>query len=337
MPKFQSLHSHTTISDGKLSHQELLDAALGCGIDTIAFTDHDSLANPQLLKSLARHPVRWVSGIELSAGSPSELASGPNGPHIVGLFVDPQNKSLNTYCMQAQQARIEVMEKTVKNLSQIGFQISPAECLQAAGIGAVGKPHIVQALGFHQENVKVMDDLVAKLATASKSDPKLKVQYDNMLLSGTRQYPYVLFLSESAFIKDVYVERTFWLDFDQSVALIRNAGGVAIFAHYSTEREHITLTKLDEILARNRIDGVETVYGLWELKTPKAIEIDQDRNAIRQLLTKHQKLPSGGADVHTLDDLTSFAALTQYAQETVGMIENIVSNSNVDTTWSSFT
>jgi DNA polymerase III alpha subunit len=42
---YETLHSHTTTSDGILSYTELLDLFKHNSISTVAFTDHDALIN----------------------------------------------------------------------------------------------------------------------------------------------------------------------------------------------------------------------------------------------------------------------------------------------------
>lgn len=334
MNKYQSLHSHTTSSDGKLSHLELLNQAKNHNVGVIAFTDHDSVMPIEIIESLKNHSVNWISGIEMSSGLPKELGISPDGPHIVGLFVDPTNPDLIEYCHKAQAARLKLMTERVVKLQQLGFNVTIEDCLKASNGETVGRPHLVQAINSHPENEAVMQSLIEKMREASLSDPKIKEKFDLMMNSGPRQYPYVLFLSDDSFIPGINGQREYWKDFDECVSLIRNAGGVAFFAHYSSERKKVPLEALEKLLKENRIDGVETVYGLWELGTPRQNETDSDKQVIKTLLNKYDKLPSGGADMHTLDDLINFSSNKDYASQTIGLVENIIAKLHVKTTWS---
>ena len=115
----QSLHSHTLHSDGLLTHQQVLDAAQKYGVSLVAFTDHDSLPDLDLIQQLKdlEHPTKWLVGIEISSGLPKSLGGGmEGGPHLLGLFVDPTNKALVEYTKKAQEQRIERTKRTVQNL-----------------------------------------------------------------------------------------------------------------------------------------------------------------------------------------------------------------------------
>jgi predicted metal-dependent phosphoesterase TrpH len=122
----------------------------------------------------------------------------------------------------------------------------------------------------------------------------------------------------------------YWLDFDQSATLIRNAGGLAFVAHYTFHKKDLPWETLEKLLKENRVDGAETVYGLWNLKTNFSKEIAEDREKIRQLLKKYHKLPMGGTDAHKEEDFYDFAEDKEYSGETVGMIEEIMKNTNID-------
>ncbi len=114
---YETLHAHTTASDGTLTHLELLDACQKYNVGIVAFTDHDSLPNKKTLKLLnenRNHPIKWIIGIEVSSGLPRELGGKVHsGLHIVGLFVNPTNKDLLEYCKLAQEARITRMQRMV--------------------------------------------------------------------------------------------------------------------------------------------------------------------------------------------------------------------------------
>ncbi|OYR82475.1 histidinol-phosphatase [Halorubrum sp. E3] len=59
------LHAHTTVSDGTMTADELVDVARDAGLDWVAITDHDRL-HPELdAPVVERDGVRVVRGIEL--------------------------------------------------------------------------------------------------------------------------------------------------------------------------------------------------------------------------------------------------------------------------------
>lgn len=62
------LHTHTTLSDGTLTPQEVADVYHSLGYDFLAFTDHDHLLKPsdlQLIRQVVS-PMLLFSGIELT-------------------------------------------------------------------------------------------------------------------------------------------------------------------------------------------------------------------------------------------------------------------------------
>lgn len=62
------LHTHTTLSDGTMTPQEVADVYAGLGYDFLAFTDHDHLLKPADLKMLRQVKSEMILfyGIELT-------------------------------------------------------------------------------------------------------------------------------------------------------------------------------------------------------------------------------------------------------------------------------
>ena len=59
------LHIHTTLSDGSYSIQEVVDMAYMAGLDAIAITDHDTMAQQKLIPRHSK--IKVVAGVEISA------------------------------------------------------------------------------------------------------------------------------------------------------------------------------------------------------------------------------------------------------------------------------
>ena len=123
---------------------------------------------------------------------------------------------------------------------------------------------------------------------------------------------------------------------DDSVKLIRDAGGLTFLAHWFTSKEKITVDILGGFLQSGRLDGCETVCGLWSGGTLPKKEIQEDYLILKSLAEKYNKLESGGCDLHSEPDLEIFQKESWYSERTIGMVENIINKSNIDTTWSSF-
>lgn len=84
------LHTHSNISDGTLSPELLVQAALEKGIHTLALTDHDSMDGLPLAKNVAKNqPIQIISGVEISSQWSRPSTQKSYGVHIVAL--DMQN------------------------------------------------------------------------------------------------------------------------------------------------------------------------------------------------------------------------------------------------------
>lgn len=337
----ESLHTHTTVSDGECTYQEAVGLCLDSNISIVAFTDHDALPTEKTidyLRSGLPDRLRWISGIEISSGLPQELGGGAySNLHIVGLGIDPTYRRLKEHCQQSQEARVTRMRDLVANLKNLGFELTEEGCLAASGGETVGRPHIVEALNFagNSHNRELLLRQAQQMAEAAASDEALKTQYERMLSRGEDQYPYFLFLDGSAFIKGVYVDYLYWLNFDKSVSLIRDSGGVATLAHYFTARTKITPQLLETMFEKNRLDGAETVFGFdWYLRKSKDVTIiEQDRQMIRILTDKYGKLSTGGADIHRRSAFAEFTNATWYSQETAGMAQKVVAKLGSTNDW----
>ena len=62
------LHTHSFISDGTLSPEQLVQAALDLKIHTLALTDHDTMDGVARATDYAQpHDIKIISGVEVSS------------------------------------------------------------------------------------------------------------------------------------------------------------------------------------------------------------------------------------------------------------------------------
>ena len=82
-------HCHTFASDGMVTPAELVDAAVKAGLNLIAITDHDTMAN-------AREVVERGTAAGLTVVAGQEVTTkGPAQTHILGWFLEkPINRSM---------------------------------------------------------------------------------------------------------------------------------------------------------------------------------------------------------------------------------------------------
>jgi len=333
----ETLHTHTTLSDGKLSHREMFELAQSLGVAVIAFTDHDAVPSPTIMAELEaqrERTLKWIVGIEITADLPKELKPNTCAMHIIGLFVNPANEALVEHCRLAQKARVKRMEEIVSKLQNLGFKISAEDCLEMSGGESVGRPHIVQAINKYPENNLVMEKIRLEMANEASQNPATQEQYSQMMQKGERSYPYTLFLSPEAF-RNGYAEHEYMPDMDEAVKLIRDAGGVAILAHYFTVKQKMSLEALERVVSEERLDGVEVVYGLREYGTTGEAEMSKERQALREMTKKYGVLALGGSDAHTVDDLERFIMNDWFSGETVGFTKKILDTGRVSKKFSS--
>ena len=313
MPKLNVLHAHTVASDGVLTHEAVLELAAKYDIGTIAFTDHDTLIDPEQFEKLksARGDIDIISGIEVSANYVAEVAGEISLFHIVGLFVDPTDAPFRAYCKDAKEKRLERSSRVVANLNNVGFRLTVEEVLAQSDDGNIARPHIVRALLLHPENLARIDQLMlewkAETEQVSKendSNEALRVQYDAAVALDPWGKVFELVLTDRAWKKGIYVPYLHKLSMDQGVALIRNAGGIAILAHWSYIKNKLTPEILAKIVKEKRIDGIETAYAFLgkELGDGRIADFDVDRSYAKKLITEAHLAPGGGGDLHRPED-----------------------------------
>lgn len=186
------LHSHTTASDGELSPEELIALARERGLAVLALTDHDTTAGIERALAAATHAgdIELIPGVELSTDVPGHEI------HVLGYFVDWHDPQFLAMIDKFRDGRIGRAEKMVAKLAELGAPVSFARVKEIAGDGAIGRPHVAQAL----------------LETGH--------------VQTTRQ-AFDLYLAND---KPAYVEH-FSLPPVEAVQLIRSARGVPVLAH----------------------------------------------------------------------------------------------------------
>lgn len=136
------LHTHSTISDGLLTPTELVHEAAAAGIKYFAITDHDSTdGQAEALAAAEQYPdLTVIPGIEVSTDVPEGEV------HILGYLIDIENAELQATLASFRDDRMGRAMRMVENLANLGVPVSWERVLEIAGDGAIGRPHIAQAL-----------------------------------------------------------------------------------------------------------------------------------------------------------------------------------------------
>lgn len=211
------LHLHSTVSDGRLSPAELVALAHRNGVRRMALTDHDATnGQAEAMAAGARLGVEVIPGIELSTDIPGTEV------HLLGLFLDHEQPGFQRTLTDFREARFNRAAGMVRKLGEMGLPISWERVQEIAGGGAVGRPHVAQALleaGYVESMPEAFDRYIGRTGPA-------------------------------------YVERA-KLTPPEAVALVHSVNGLAVLAHpFETKGVFEIIPEL----ARAGLDGVECYY-----------------------------------------------------------------------------
>jgi predicted metal-dependent phosphoesterase TrpH len=212
------LHTHSLRSDGALSPADLVKRAASRGVKIQALSDHDTLAGVAEAAATGRElGVRIIPATELN--TESEWGDA----HVLGYFIDPADSELEERLRWLRQNRGRRIELMVEKLNALGYAVDLARVLAIAQGGALGRPHLAQAL-FEKGYVRSYDEAFGTLI--AKDSP-------------------------------AYVARV-GLDPFEAVTLVRTHGGVPSLAHPGTV---VGLDELLPKLVAVGLAGIEAYYG----------------------------------------------------------------------------
>lgn len=189
--RLADLHCHTTASDGTLTPAELVRLASEIGLAAVGVTDHDSVDGIAAAQAEGRRlGVEVIPGLELNTDyEGSEI-------HILGYYMNLGSRQLQLGLANLRDARNLRVKLIVEKLAQIGLKVDLCRIMEIASDGAVGRPHVAQAM-------------IEKGYVSS-----IKQAFDQYIGTGC----------------PAYVSR-YKLTPQQGIGLIRQANGVAVLAH----------------------------------------------------------------------------------------------------------
>lgn len=244
------LHTHTTHSDGSASPEELIGLASAKRARAVAITDHDTVS-----AIVGARAVADRFGIEFVAGIEISAEYSPGTMHILGYCIDDESTALAVKLDELQKARERRNPQIASRLRSLGFDISYDEVVEVAGNQVVGRPHFARLM--------IEKGYVASIQEA----------FDR-------------FLKKDA---EAYVEKA-RLSPGESIALIHEAGGVAVLAHpYQLKLSPHEVDQLVGELAGLGLDGIEAVYSRHSAA---------ERASYSEVATRHGLLVTGGSDYH---------------------------------------
>src|SRR6185503_15494629 len=168
--------------------------------------------------------------------------------HICGYWIDLEK--IEPACERAQQERRDRAAEIIENLRGFGFDLTLDDAIrEAGGADSIGRPHIAKAAG----------------ATGD-----LGPFFEEYLVPGAK----------------AFVPRR-WPHAEQAIALIHDAGGVAVIAHPYWDISEPG--EVDDLLRSLGADGVETFYPTHsERQTKHLLELCGELDLV----------PTGSSDYH---------------------------------------
>lgn len=244
------LHVHSTFSDGSYTPTKVAAMAIEAGLTAMALTDHDSTSG-------ITEFMKACEGTSLIGIPGVEISADvPKGTfHMLGYYLDIDNKPLQDALLKIRDGREIRNAEILEKVNKLGIPLTWDEVRAYAGEDVVGRPHFAMAM-------------MAKGYVSSKEEA-----FDKYLKKG----------------KSAYADR-FRLTPEDSVAMIKGAGGIAVLAHpftleMSNKNLSVYLNKLKEI----GLSGVEVYYSEHNAQQVKDYE---------RLCKESGLIATGGSDFH---------------------------------------
>ncbi|MCH8026089.1 MAG: PHP domain-containing protein [Chloroflexi bacterium] len=135
-------HCHSTESDGVLSPTDVVKLAYDEGVRVLALTDHDSTQGIAEARRAAEayDDFTLIPGVELGTDIPGDEV------HVLGFYLEPDDAGLQATLEKLREGRIGRGEGIVNKLREMGMDVTWEQVKRFAGGGAVGRPHVAQAL-----------------------------------------------------------------------------------------------------------------------------------------------------------------------------------------------
>jgi predicted metal-dependent phosphoesterase TrpH len=216
------LHSHSRLSDGTLSPDELVRRARAQGVDVLALTDHDVTDGlAEAAHTAAEVDLQLIPGVEISV-----TWSGLTF-HIVGLNIDPQHAGLQAGLAKLRAFRSERGEEIARRLEKHGIAGALAGAQAFASGPILSRTHFARFL-VEAGHAKDMRKVFKKFLTHNRPG----------YVSGD------------------------WATLEEAVSWIRDAGGQAVIAHPARYRVSATrLRQFIEAFKDCGGEGIEVVSG----------------------------------------------------------------------------
>ena len=179
------LHTHSNISDGTLSPEQLVHAAVEKGIHTLALTDHDSMDGLKLAENIAQDlPLNIISGVEISSQWSRPATKKNYAVHVVALNMQNPEPLLALLEQQKQIRAIRAKQICDLLVPLIGEDIYADVIAKVEGVAdRITRTHIAKTLvekGYVSRAQQAFDKYI-------KEGKKAYVKFDGLGLEETIQ------------------------------------------------------------------------------------------------------------------------------------------------------
>ena len=185
------LHLHTNFSDGTFSPEEVVAEAHKKNYSVISICDHDCIDG---IEPAVQAGMKY--GIKVIPGVEITAERDRREIHILGYFIDHKDKDLKEQLLKVRESREKRIYDMVEKLKEFDITISAEAVFKLSEKGSVGRPHLARVL--------VKEGLVASENEAFNK-----------------------YIGDKA---PCYVAK-FNLTPEEAIDVIRNAGGIAVYAH----------------------------------------------------------------------------------------------------------
>jgi predicted metal-dependent phosphoesterase TrpH len=245
------LHTHSNVSDGTEDPDVLVASAARAGLDVVALTDHDSTAGWERAAAAADiHGVALIPGMEVSCRTDTGISV-----HVLSYLHDPTHPGLLEEIARSRDARLTRARRMVELMSAdypITWDLVQEHVTEGA---TVGRPHIADAMIS-----------LGIVSTRSEAFERVLTARSPYWVSHYAPHP------------------------ARAVRLIREAGGVPVFAHPSAFNRGAVVggAVIDEM-----IDA-----GLLGLEIEHRDNPESARVALHRIARDNDLLVTGSSDYH---------------------------------------
>jgi predicted metal-dependent phosphoesterase TrpH len=261
------LHTHSTASDGTDSPAELVAAAHAAGVTALALTDHDTTAGWDEAAAARPPGMVLVRGAEFSTESP-DGRGGTVTAHLLGYLFDPTAPEILAEQERLRASRRDRVRAMGERMAAGGLPVDADELLaRLPADSPAGRPHLGQAL----VDAGVVGSVSEAFADVLRKGGPYYVEKENTPIA-------------------------------TAIAMIRDAGGVPVFAHpFARRRGDVVDASVLVDLAGRGLAGIEVDHPDHDAA---------DRAALRDVAAATGLLATGSSDYHGTNKPTPLAAET---------------------------